>query len=193
LLEVVPYGNRPVRVGDVVLFMPPEGDQPIVHRVVCVRHEGIRTCGDNCLHADPWRLTQANITGQVTVARRGRHRRKVIGGRLGRLKGSLMRQGKVLDRRIALVLHPLYRLMSRSGMVHRLLPHRLRPRVVMFQADGFPQLRLLLGRRIVGRYDVRRRQWHIRRPFRLFVNEPSLPVVQEGESVPTKFMEMTTI
>ncbi|MCP3858125.1 MAG: hypothetical protein GY704_00590, partial [Phycisphaeraceae bacterium] len=65
LLEVVPYGNRPVKVGDVILFMPPGGDQPIVHRVVDVAPEGILTRGDNSLHKDPWRLTPGDITGRV--------------------------------------------------------------------------------------------------------------------------------
>jgi hypothetical protein len=35
-------------------------------------------------------------------------------------------------------------------------------------------LKLLCGRRIVGHYDDRHQEWHIRRPFQLFVDEQTL-------------------
>jgi hypothetical protein len=37
------------------------------------------------------------------------------------------------------------------------------------------ELQLLMGRRVIGRWLPGMSRWHIRRPFRLFVDEASLP------------------
>jgi hypothetical protein len=47
VMEIMPYCNRPMHAGDVIFFLPPEGDQPVVHRVVRVTPAGISTRGDN--------------------------------------------------------------------------------------------------------------------------------------------------
>ncbi len=85
-----------------------------------------------------------------------------------------MRWQRALDWGVSRLLHRPYRALARWGVVRRLLPQRLRPRVVEFQVGGQSQPRLLLGKRVVGRYDAVRRQWHIQRPFRLFVDESTL-------------------
>jgi signal peptidase len=79
------------------------------------------------------------------------------------------------------LLHPLYHLLARSGMMRYLVPDRLRPRVVLFEANGRSHLRLMLGHRIAGSYDARQRRWDIRRPFRLFVDEQGLPKAETVE------------
>ena len=81
LLEIAPYDKRTIRVGDVILFQPPEGGQPVVHRVVDILPKGIRTCGDNNTHIDPYLLQSTDIIGQVVAAWRGQKRRKIVGGR----------------------------------------------------------------------------------------------------------------
>ncbi len=185
LLEIVPYGDRPVRVGDVIFFLPHEGDRPVVHRVVGATPEGIRTRGDNSTGDDPWRLQSADIAGRVVAAWRGQKRRRIAGGRAGWLVTRLTRWGGALDRSVSRLLHPLYRSLARRSIVRRLLPSRLKPRVVIFQASDRSHFRLLLGRRVVGRYDDRQRRWHIRRPFRLLVDVPSLPGAQAMETTPS--------
>lgn len=180
MLEIVPYGGRPVRVGDVVFFTPPEGDRSVVHRVVRVTPPGatpggIRTRGDNNSQDDAHLLQSTDITGRVVAAWRGQRRRKIAGGRAGWLASYLFRWRGVLDRRVSQLLHAPYRALARWGIVRRLLPACLRPRVVEFRVGGQSQLQLLLGKRVAGRYDARRRQWHIQRPFRLFVDESVLP------------------
>jgi hypothetical protein len=78
-------------------------------------------------------------------------------------------------------LHAPYRALAAWGPLRRLVPEGLRPRVVAFGADGQVQLRLVCGRRVVGHYEVRRRQWQIRRPWRLVVDEAMLPRVVAAE------------
>jgi hypothetical protein len=178
LLEIVPRGERPVRTGDVILFLPPEGAQPVVHRVVRVTPHGIQTRGDSSTADDPWLLRPADIVGQVVSAWRGQRRRKVRAGRAGWLLAHAFRWGRALERSVAPLLAPAYYSLVRSGIVRRLLPERLRPRAVIFEANGCRHLRLLLGRRVVGRYDDLHRLWRIQRPFHLFVDARSLPLYE---------------
>jgi hypothetical protein len=171
MLEIVPYANRPLRVGDVVLFLPPQHDQPVVHRVAGVTRAGITTLGDNNTHEDTFLLQPKDIKGQVVAAWRGQKRREIAGGVQGRLTGRWLRWRRVPGNGVSHLLHPLYDAVSRCGLIARLLPARFRPRVVVFHTQGQDQFRLLLRQRIIGRYDDEKRRWQIQRPFRLCVDE----------------------
>ena len=86
LLEITPYKNdRQPRVGDVILFLPPQLDYPVVHRIVSITSRGILTKGDNCRDTDPWYLKNGNIYGRVINAGCGNRQRKIAGGFIGRL------------------------------------------------------------------------------------------------------------
>jgi hypothetical protein len=60
------------------------------------------------------------------------------------------------------------------GPLDWLLPRSKRPRFVRFDVRGRVSLKLLMGRRVVGRYDYRRKAWQIRWPLRLFVDRKCL-------------------
>ncbi len=182
LLEVVPYGGRSIRAGDVVIFARPEGSHCIVHRVVSIAPEGIRTRGDNSRDVDIWLLQPADVAGRVIAAQRGQKRRKIAGGNAGQLFARLIYIRRYLNRGISRLLSPIYHYLAHCGVLRHLLPSRFKPRVVVSQADDGVHLQLLLGRRIVGKYNSRLRQWLIYRPFRLFVDESSLPGALEIEA-----------
>lgn len=175
MLEIAPYGDRPVRVGDVVFFLPPEADQPVVHRVVRVTPAGISTLGDNNVREDAFLLQPENIQGRVVAAWRGQRRRTIAGGLRGRLTSRGLRWGLCLCRGASPVLNPLYQALSRRGWIARLLPPAFRPRVVVFHTRSRDQFQLLMGRRVIGRYDDYRLQWQIQRPFHLLVDGRALP------------------
>ncbi|MBP1731106.1 MAG: hypothetical protein H6Q55_1535 [Deltaproteobacteria bacterium] len=181
MMEIVPYGSRPLRIGDVVFCLPPKADQPVVHRVARVTPAGITTRGDNNTREDPYLLHPKDIKGQVVAAWRGRKRREISGGLQGRLTGRWFCWQRILDRAVAGLLRPPYRALSRRGNIAHLLPLRFRPRVVVFHAQGQDQFRLLMGKQVVGQYDDRKRQWQIQRPFRLFVDERVLPKQKEKD------------
>ncbi len=174
ILEIRPYGSRRPRVGDVALFASPETGQRVVHRVVRLTSAGIATRGDNNTQVDRCLLPPHCIEGQVVAAWRGQRRRRIAGGMLGRLAGRWLRWRRVLDRGVAPLLRPLYRGLARGRVCARVLPAAFRPRVVVFQAGGCRQIRLLLGRRIIGRYDEQRQRWQIQRPFQLLVDGETL-------------------
>ena len=174
IMEVVPYDCRPLCVGDVVFFLSPNADQPVVHRIVRMAPEGISTLGDYNTQEDTFLLQPRHIKGQVVAAWRGRKRRQIAGGLQGRLTSRWLRCRCVLDRGGSCLLHPFYHALSRCGVIASLLPAPLRSRVVVFQAQGRDQFRLLWGQHIIGRYHEQKRQWQIQRPFRLFVDERAL-------------------
>jgi hypothetical protein len=175
IMEIMPYDSQPLRVGDVIFFLLPKADQPVVHRIIRITPAGISTLGDNNSHEDAFLLQPESIKGRVVAAWRGQKRRKIAGGLPGRLTSRWLSWRRILDRGLSPLLHPLYHALSHRGLIARVLPTPFRPRVVVFRAQGREQFQLLLGQRIIGRYDERRHQWQIQRPFHLFVDGGALP------------------
>jgi len=181
IMEIMPYANRPLRVGDVAFFLPPESDQPVVHRIIRVTPAGISTIGDNNSQEDTFLLQPKSIKGQVVAAWRGQKRRKIAGGLRGRLTSRCFRWQRILDRGVSPLLHPFYHALSHWKLIAWVLPASLRPRVVVFQVRGQDQFQLLLGQRIIGRYDNQRHQWQIQRPFQLFLDGKAFPRQQDKD------------
>lgn len=184
IMEIVPCDSRPVRVGDVALFQSRAADHLVVHRIVRVTPAGLATLGDNNAREDAFLVQPQDIKGRVVAAWRGQKRREIAGGLQGRLTVRWLRWRRVLDRGVSTLLHPPYRAVSRSGLIARLSPAPLRPRVVVFHARGRDRFQLLLGRRVIGRYDDQKHQWWIRRPFRLLVDERILRRPQGTDCAP---------
>ena len=180
VMEIMPYDGGSLRVGDVAFFFPPGAELAVVHRIVRVTPAGISTCGDNNTQEDAFLLRPEDIKGLVVAAWRGREkRRKLAGGLQGRLASRWLLWLRGLDRRLSPLLHPFYQALSRWQLIARLLPASFRPRAVIFHVRGKDQLQLLLGRRIIGRYDDQRHQWQIQRPFQLLVDARGLPGQQQ--------------
>ena len=177
-LRVHPYGGRKIRIGDVVVVYPPEREQHVVHRVVSVDSHGIRTRGDNNNNTDAWVLCAENITGQVVGANRKGKNKTIYGGLLGRIYASGLRAIKQIDWTVSRILHPVYRRLARSGIFRNLLPQQLKTHVLCFKRANGVEMQLLMGRWVIGRRLTGRDRWHIRRPFRLFVDEHTLPEAQ---------------
>lgn len=181
IMEIVPYDNRPVRVGDVVYFLHTGADEAVVHRVVWMTPAGMATRGDNNSHDDTLLLQFHDIAGRVVAAWCGRKRRSIVGGQMGWVISRWLRWRRVLNRGVSRLLHPLYGFLACWGGISRWLPVSCRPRVVVFQVQERAQYWLLLGRQVIGRYDEREQHWQIQRPFRLLVDERMLPRQQEME------------
>jgi hypothetical protein len=175
LLEIVPCDPDEVRLGDVIALHPPDKQHLVVHRVVEVTSGGLLTRGDNNRNNDDWLVQSEQLIGRVVAAWRGERRRLIHGARVGRRQGLAAHWLGRLDRATSRLLHPLYRALARSGVVQRLIPPSLRPRVVVFRAGGRVKLRLLSRGRTIGQYDAHAGRWRIERPFRLIVDEGALP------------------
>ena len=170
MVEVQSYTDRAPRVGDVIYFHAPDGDRDIAHRITALTPTGIRTRGDNNPRDDPWLIQPREIVGRVVAAQRGKARRNIYGGRAGVAQLACLRWWRRVNRNVSRVLHAPYRAFARTGIARAWLPARWRPRVVTFQETRL----LLLGNRVIGRYNALQGRWDIQRPFRLFVDESEL-------------------
>jgi hypothetical protein len=169
LMEVVPYDERPIRRGDVILFSVAGQDLQVVHRVLDTNGGALLTCGDNNRRPDRDPVQRGQVIGQVVGAWEGRRRRAISGGRRGLVQARLVR-GR--QRLVALAARPVRLAYVVSVLCHlqRLVPPRWRPRLVTLAGDDGARHFLTLGGRIVGRYDSARRQWHVRYPYRFLVD-----------------------
>ena len=174
-LYIIPNDGKKIRSGDVVVFIPPGGDSKIIHRVVAVDSKGIKTRGDNCIQEDEWVLRPDLIFGRVVYSQRGNKHRRVFGGPLGQLFATFVRSIHLIDSGLSSLLRPAYDRLAGAGIFKRWIPTRMKPRVVSFGRPAGKELQLFMGRRVIGRWLPGMTQWHIRRPFRLFVDEASLP------------------
>jgi signal peptidase I len=175
-LKVISYGHRRIRCGDVVVFCPPGSDHKVAHRVVSIDHREIKTRGDNSINVDEWVLNFDNIIGYVTYAQRGKKRVCIYGGLIGRMLAFVLRLFLVFKIRLYFRSRPAYLRLARSGFFRRCFPDRLKTRVVSFKRPSGIELQLLMGKRVIGSRPPGESCWKIRPPFRLFIDETSLPV-----------------
>jgi hypothetical protein len=174
-LHIVPYDGQEVRRGDVIVFMPPEGGVPkVVHRVISADPQGIRTRGDNSKGADRWVLSPDQVLGRVVCAQSGNRRRRVVGGPMGRVLGGTVRAIHLIDWSASYLLRPIYHWLARAGLFRRWMPVQMKTRIITFSRPAGTELQLLVGPHVVGRRLPGEARWHIRRPFRLFVDEQDL-------------------
>ncbi len=174
-LYVIPYHGQRIQCGEVIVFISPEVERTIVHRVVHVDSQGIRTRGDNSSYPDPWVLSPDNIVGRVVYAERKNKRLPIYRGLRGRLYSLGIRAMRMIDSKVSSLLRPTYHRLARTDALRRCLPAQLKIRILSFDRSSGTELQLLIGRRVIGRLLPGRNQWHIQRPFRLFINEASLP------------------
>ena len=181
-LWVTPRNGQKIQRGDVVVFTPPEADYKVIHRVVSLGPSGIRTQGDNNNRVDPWLLSRDQILGRVFSAERGKRRRRIFGGAIGQLFGVAIRAIHSIDASVSSRFRPAYDRLAMAGIFRRWLPTKIKIRVLSFDRTAGTELQLLMGRWMIGRWLPGMSRWHIRRPFRLLVDEESLPENKEEVS-----------
>ena len=174
LLEVVPYRNRPILRGDVVVGARGATERLMVHRVVSICLEGLRTQGDNCQMPDPGVFPRDAVAGRAVAVWRGNRRRSVAGGWWGLSWHYLLRFRRIILPPLLRCCAPVYRSAVQRRWLVGIVPRRFRPAVIRFEEAGVPTYRILFSGRIVGWYDVGRARWIIKRPFRLLVDEAAL-------------------
>jgi signal peptidase I len=174
-LTVEPYGGRKGRVGDIVVFMDPENNQKIIHRIVSIRREGIRTQGDHSTQLDPWILKPGEIIGKVVSAWRGDRKVRVVNGLAGHIQALAFRTCVKMDDRVSSLLHPSYRWLSRKGLVRRLMGGNSRIRILSLQKPEGVEYQLLFRNHPIGRRRAGAPTWEIKRPYRLLIDESTLP------------------
>ncbi len=183
-LSIRPYGGQPVRAGDIIVFQHPTDKYLVVHRVFSTKQSIIRTRGDNNYIQDKYALKPEDITGRVVSAHRGKKRIQVTGGMSGRLQAAKCHLIKHLDRKVSRLLHPAYELLAKTGSFRKIFGPWIKTRTVCFQRKNGTELQVLMGRKIIARLPPGSDSWQIKRPFRIFIDETSLPVSKSIQNNP---------
>ncbi|MFH1541588.1 MAG: signal peptidase I [bacterium] len=165
VVQVVPYNDKEVECGDIIVFRPVGRSYNVTHRVVRVEGEKIYTRGDNNCDADGWVVSPDQIKGRVVSAQRGDRRLPIYGGRLGKIVEGVFR----FNRKFRSLLGPLYRALA--GRIF--IP--LKTSTLVFQRQSGVEYQLLLGKKVIGRWNSRSKRWNIRAPFRFVIDEAALP------------------
>jgi signal peptidase I len=174
-LIVKPYGFGKRRVGDVVVFHHPEDDQIVIHRIVSVGKDTICTRGDHNTQLDPWILEPGEIIGKVVSAWRGNRKVRVINGLAGHIHTLAFRTCIKMDKLVSSFLHPSYRWLSRKRLVRRLMGGNSRIRILSLQRPHGVEYQLLFRNRPIGRRRPGSSTWEIKRPYRLLIDDSTLP------------------
>ncbi len=174
-LRVLPYDEKRICMGDVVVFQSPETKHVVVHRVVAVDPNGVKTRGDNNACTDPWLLRPEDIIGRIVSLNRKNRNVKMHGGIRGRISTLSLQLLTRIDLSVSKILRPVYHKLSESGIFRKCLRILPDARILSFTRHKGQELQLLIGSRVIGRRLPGNDGWQIRRPFRLFVDEADLP------------------
>lgn len=137
-------------------------------------HRCMHIRGDNNNKVDPWILTPDDIIGRVVSVKRKYRVFPVSGGLRGRVYGFFILRYNMLIRKAPGILHSIYHFVSNTGIFRKLLPLS-NTQILSFKRPNGAELQLVMGKRIIARRLPGSEQWQIRRPFRLFIDEKTLP------------------
>jgi signal peptidase I len=174
VLEAIPYEDRRILIGDVVVFHPPEGVRHVVHRVIACDSRGVRTRGDNNTKADPYVIPPSRIIGKVVTLQRGNKNIPIYGGNRGTISANVRWAAKKINSVFFKILHPAYHYLARQEIFKKVLPPCFKPRLVCFRRVNGVEMQVHMGGWVIGRRLAGQSHWHIRRPFRLLVDEALL-------------------
>jgi hypothetical protein len=173
--QVYVTSDNRFRPGDVILFTDPGSGRKIAHRVLSVKKDRVVTRGDNNRFPDSSVIGPEKVMGRVISVRRNRRSIKVRGGLAGLAMIVPHRIWLFVRRSTAALAVIPYHAISRSGICRIWLPQSMRPRTMSFNGAGGPELRVMMGKRLVGVWRPGYPEWRIVPPYRLFLDESVLP------------------
>lgn len=176
--HITPYGDSKIQCGDVIVFQHPSSNRKVTHRIISLEGRKIITRGDNNWFVDNWVLSPEDIKGKVMYAQRRNRQLRIYGGLTGRVLTALLRRKSRITRQIRSgiydLLRPAYQRLERSGLLKRLVPLRMKTRILTFEGSTGVERQLLMGSHVIGRCLPGHDIWQIKLPFRLFIDQESL-------------------
>jgi signal peptidase len=181
----IPYKGQKIRRGDVIVFIPPGEDHKVTHRVIFADSKVIKTRGDSSPNADPWVLSPDDIHGTVICAQRRNRQLRIYGGLSGRLFHLMCRIKvrvksfkpiRMIMSAMLLMVRTVYHWFEKFDILKGWFSSMIEMRVISLERPAGTELQLVIGRRVIGRRLPGKCKYQIRPPFRLFVDEASLPM-----------------
>ncbi len=183
IVEFVPYRDREMKRGDVVVIQPTDGEeQKVIHRIVTIKGQAIITQGDNNLERDREDLAPSNILGYVTSVRRRNQHLKIQQGMLGYIRFLWINSKKKLHSNLLRSLHYPYQWLYSSESVVRVFSRFLNYRTVVYDGSEKSEIQLFIGSLQIGRLRHGSNTWEIMPPFRFMINPSLLPPSQYMEN-----------
>jgi hypothetical protein len=176
-LFISPYHGQPLQPGDVIVFKcRTENKETIItHRIFSKGHTGIITKGDNNGNIDLLPVNTEDILGIVRYARRCGRTINVYGGVRGRAYARSASAFMGMKALLSRLLMNTYHMLSTSGIFRISLPANIKTSIINLQRPDGVEQQLVVGRLIIGKRRAGSDRWGIMPPFRLFINEMSLP------------------
>ncbi len=160
--------------GDVIVFCPQEPDSAIVHRIIEVLPEGLRTRGDTNRHPDQTLVTPGMLLGQVIAFERRGRRVKIWGGKTGLLQAKLagwLRRGRLLPGMWLRWLGRIPWRVLRSSKLARLAWNPPIQRVKFAAGEDF-LVKYICGGRVVARWRPASGAFQVEHPYDLIISKP---------------------
>jgi hypothetical protein len=178
LLKVIPYKDKSVQIGDVIVFVSPINGILVAHRVTAVSLSYIRTKGDSNSKEDPWYLSHKTVPGKVVESSHNTKNQKIGGGLSGLLLAKLSNYKHMTFLKSKHFFYPIFQTIHKRNILGRLNNPFIEPMVACFKGKDKNNILLISGKRVVGYYNEKYNEWHIYPIYRLFINEASLPEVE---------------
>jgi signal peptidase I len=181
LLEIAAVEYGKIQKGDVIVFLSPTNSEMIAHRVSAISPNGICTKGDNNIEEDPWCLSSEAILGKVISFSRDQENRKVRGGLSGLICAECSRYYLRFYVKCTRILYPISARFLKNGSLNQFGFALTKPRAAIFRGNDNENIVLLLGKKVIGKYDAKDDKWRIRQSYRLIVDEAMLPKIDTKE------------
>ncbi|BAI60954.1 conserved hypothetical protein [Methanocella paludicola SANAE] len=179
VLYIAPCNN--IQSGDVIVFKWKDeyDSQIIAHRVISIHQNGVTTKGDNNILPDRGFRTPEYIMGMVYYVKHGKRISRVYNGGCGIIFSKIYGYILSVNALLLKVLNWPYRILSRFGICRAILPRFIKYRVITIKRPDGDELLLVVGQHMLGKYVPATGKWNIRPPFRLFIDDKSLPKPSE--------------
>jgi signal peptidase I len=167
-LFYAPYEGKSIKRGDIVVFFDPKRSRKVIHRVKRSDRQGILTKGDNNSQADASILHSDQIMGRIIYGERGNKKIRIYSGCLGVVQAAKVGWIREAKKNLYIILKLPYYFISEK------LKLPAKKKVLIFQRPEGKEIQIMIGSMVVAR-KLAGEGWQIRPPFRLFLDESSLP------------------
>jgi signal peptidase I len=177
-LDVLYYdNNQSLSLGDIVIYKSNifGRESKITHRIISISDRCIVTKGDNNLKIDDKPVNRSDILGIVVYAKRGSRLIRVQNGTKGLIISKIVHNILIIKTvAVNSIGHP-YNWISRMGILKKFWPIHAKQKVINLRRPGGLESHLMVGKYLVAKKIPGNKNWIILPPFKLFIDEASLP------------------
>ena len=96
---------------------------------------------------------------------------------MGYIYSQVLGKLKIVHFSLLRVVRPVYDRLAKWGIFGKLFRSKIKYRLVYYRRPGSREIQLHIGRLLIARHRIGEARWHIRPPFRLVIDEASLPKI----------------